>query len=43
MKNLIKLPAIVLGLMLLMTGTAQRDMAQDYDVSLQSYYDEHSP
>lgn len=43
MKNLIKLPAIVLGLMLLMTGTAQRVMAQDDDVSLQSFYDELSP
>lgn len=43
MKNLIKLPAIVLGLMLLMTGTTQRVMAQDDDVSLQSFYDELSP
>lgn len=43
MKNLIKLPAIVLGLMLLMTGTAQRVMAQDDDISLQSFYDELSP
>lgn len=43
MKNLIKLPAIVLGLMLLMTGTTQRVMAQDEDVSLQSFYDELSP
>lgn len=43
MKNLIKLPAIVLGLMLLMTGTTQRVMAQDDDISLQSFYDELSP
>ena len=43
MKNIIKLPAIVLGLMLLLTGTAQRVMAQDEDISLQSFYDELSP
>lgn len=43
MKNMIKLPAIVLGLMLLLTGTAQRVMAQDEDISLQSFYDELSP
>ena len=43
MKNLIKLPAIVLGLMLLLTGTTQKVMAQDEDISLQSFYDELSP
>lgn len=43
MKNMIKLPAIVLGLMLLLTGTAQRVAAQDEDISLQSFYDELSP
>nr|WP_068889887.1 DUF6600 domain-containing protein [Pedobacter panaciterrae] len=43
MKNIIKLPAIVLGLMLLLTGTAQRVVAQDEDISLQSFYDELSP
>jgi len=43
MKNLIKLPAIVLGLLLLLTGTTQRVMAQDEDISLQSFYDELSP
>ncbi|TDQ09680.1 DUF6600 domain-containing protein [Pedobacter metabolipauper] len=43
MKNMIKLPAIVLGLMLLLTGTTQRVMAQDEDISLQSFYDELSP
>ncbi|WGQ07722.1 hypothetical protein QG516_14240 [Pedobacter gandavensis] len=43
MKKLIKLPAIVLGLMLLLTGFTQRVMAQDDDVSLQSFYDELSP
>jgi hypothetical protein len=43
MKNMIKLPAIVLGLMLLLTGTTQKVMAQQEDVSLQSFYDELSP
>lgn len=43
MKNMIKLPAIVLGLMLLLTGTTQKAMAQQEDVSLQSFYDELSP
>lgn len=43
MKNMIKLPAIVLGLVLLLTGTTQRVMAQDEDISLQSFYDELSP
>ncbi|SMC68926.1 DUF6600 domain-containing protein [Pedobacter africanus] len=43
MKNMIKLPAIVLGLMLMLTGTAQKVMAQQDDVSLQSFYDELSP
>ncbi|WP_316819623.1 DUF6600 domain-containing protein [Pedobacter gandavensis] len=43
MKKLIKLPAIVLGLMLLITGFTQSAMAQDDDVSLQSFYDELSP
>ncbi|MHA4893889.1 DUF6600 domain-containing protein [Pedobacter sp. PWIIR3] len=40
---MIKLPAIVLGLMLLLTGTTQKVMAQDEDVSMQSFYDELSP
>lgn len=43
MKNMIKLPAIVLGLMLLLTGTTQKVMAQGEEVSLQSFYDELSP
>jgi hypothetical protein len=43
MKNMIKLPAIVLGLMLLLTGTTQKVMAQGEDVSMQSFYDELSP
>ena len=43
MKNMIKLPAIVLGLLLLLTGTTQKVMAQGEDVSLQSFYDELSP
>jgi hypothetical protein len=43
MKDMIKLPAIVLGLLLLLSGTAQKVMAQGEDVSLQSFYDELSP
>jgi len=43
MKTMIKLPAILLGLMLLLTGTTQTVMAQNEDVSLQSFYDELSP
>ncbi|WP_316810635.1 DUF6600 domain-containing protein [Pedobacter heparinus] len=43
MKNMIKLPAIVLGLLLLLTGATQKVMAQGDDVSLQSFYDELSP
>ncbi len=43
MKHMIKLPAIVLGLMLLLTGITQKVMAQDEDVSMQSFYDELSP
>ncbi len=43
MKTKIKLPAILLGLLLLLTGTTQSVMAQNDDVSLQSFYDELSP
>ncbi|WP_285010025.1 DUF6600 domain-containing protein [Pedobacter faecalis] len=43
MNNMIKLPAIVLGLLLLLTGSTQQVMAQDEEVSLQSFYDELSP
>lgn len=43
MKNMIKLPAIILGLVLLLTGTTQKVMAQGEDVSMQSFYDELSP
>ena len=43
MKHMIKLPAIVLGLLLLLTGTTQKVMAQDEDISMQSFYDELSP
>jgi len=43
MKNMIKLPAIALGLMLLLTGITQKVMAQGEDVSMQSFYDELSP
>ena len=43
MKNLIKLPAIIFGLILVLAGSAQKTMAQTDDVSLQSFYDELSP
>jgi hypothetical protein len=43
MKTKIKLPAILLGLLLLLTGTTQNVMAQNEDISLQSFYDELSP
>jgi hypothetical protein len=43
MKNKIKFPAIVLGLLLLFTGINQKVFAQDEDVSLQTFYDELSP
>ena len=44
MKNMIKLPAIMLGLMLLLTGISQKVLAQDdEDISLQTFYDELSP
>lgn len=44
MKKLIKLPAVLLGLMLLFSGLTQKVMAQGYDdISLQSFYDELSP
>jgi hypothetical protein len=44
MKNMIKLPAIMLGLMLLLTGISQKVLAQDDgDISLQTFYDELSP
>ncbi|WP_245767990.1 DUF6600 domain-containing protein [Pedobacter insulae] len=40
---MMKLPAVLLGLLLLVTGTTQNVMAQNEDVSLQSFYDELSP
>ncbi|MET4138494.1 DUF6600 domain-containing protein [Pedobacter sp. UYP1] len=45
MKNMIKFPAALLGLMLLFGFTAQKSMAQGGydDISLQSFYDELSP
>ncbi|WP_113651233.1 DUF6600 domain-containing protein [Pedobacter namyangjuensis] len=43
MKTMIKLPAVLLGLMLLLAGTTEKAMAQQEDVSLQSFYDELSP
>lgn len=42
MKIMIKL-SVVLGLMFVLTGTTQKVMAQNEDVSLQSFYDELSP
>ena len=38
-----KLPALVLGLILLLTGINQKVFAQDEDISLQTFYDELSP
>lgn len=43
MKTLIKFPAMMLGLLLLLTGTTQLAKAQYDDVSLQTFYDELSP
>ncbi|RZJ80025.1 MAG: hypothetical protein EOO47_08920 [Flavobacterium sp.] len=43
MKTMIKLPAMLVGLMLLFVGTTQTAKAQQEDVSLQSFYDELSP
>lgn len=43
MKTMIKLPALLVGLMLLFVGTTQTAKAQQEDVSLQSFYDELSP
>lgn len=42
MKIMIKL-SVMLGLVFLLTGTTQKVMAQNEDVSLQSFYDELSP
>ena len=43
MKNMIKIPALLVGLMLIFAGTTQSAKAQQEDVSLQSFYDELSP
>ncbi|PYF75683.1 DUF6600 domain-containing protein [Pedobacter nutrimenti] len=43
MKRMFKLPVLVLGLLFLLTGTAQKVAAQENDVSLQTFYDELSP
>lgn len=43
MKNMIKLPALLVSLMLMLAGTTQTAKAQQGDVSLQSFYDELSP
>lgn len=43
MKTMIKLPAMLLGLVLLLAGTSQEVRAQQEDVSLQTFYDELSP
>lgn len=42
MKIMIKL-SVIMGLVFLLTGTTQKVMAQNEDVSLQSFYDELSP
>ncbi|MDQ7947603.1 MAG: hypothetical protein REI78_15900 [Pedobacter sp.] len=42
MKSMIR-SAILLGLVLIFAGTTQKALAQDEDVSLQSFYDELSP
>lgn len=43
MKNMFKLPVFIVGLLFLITGTAQKAAAQEEDVSLQTFYDELSP
>ena len=43
MKNMIKLPAVILGLLLLVTGISQKAMAQDDDISLETFYEELAP
>ena len=43
MKKLFKLPVFMLGLILLLAGTALKVQAQDDDISLQTFYDELSP
>ena len=43
MKNMIKLPAMILGLLLLVTGISQKAMAQDDDISLETFYEELAP
>lgn len=43
MKNMIKIPVLLVGLMLIFAGTTQTAKAQQEDVSLQSFYDELSP
>ncbi|RZK50714.1 MAG: hypothetical protein EOO99_00645 [Pedobacter sp.] len=43
MKTMIKLPAFLLGLFLLVTGTTGIAKAQGEDISLQTFYDELAP
>ncbi|HEY0175537.1 MAG TPA: DUF6600 domain-containing protein, partial [Pedobacter sp.] len=43
MKNMIKLPVIILGLLLLITGLTQKAMAQEEDISLDTFYQELAP
>ena len=43
MKNLFKLPVLVLGIIFLLAGSTQKAAAQDDDISLQTFYDELSP
>jgi hypothetical protein len=43
MKNMVKIPALLVGLLLMLAGATQTLKAQQQDVSLQSFYDELSP
>jgi hypothetical protein len=43
MKHMIKMPVMLIGLIFLLAGTTQKAMAQNDDVSLQTFYDELSP
>ncbi len=43
MKTMLKLPAIILGMFLLVSGSTQTAKAQGEDISLQTFYDELSP
>ncbi|MET1057401.1 MAG: DUF6600 domain-containing protein, partial [Pedobacter sp.] len=44
MKNMIKLPAVILGLLLLVTGLTQNAVAQEEDdITLETFYEELAP